>query len=94
MITELPERWKIRQDTDEEVCEWFREYDNTRSAKIDGSFKYLGFSQLSKEAILINSDGAECYIRITFDEFKKFVLNVKSENYSFIVEILDKLDIK
>lgn len=33
-------------------------------------------------------------IKITIDQFEEYVLNIKNENYNYLIELLNKLNIK
>jgi len=87
----LPKKWCIRQNTDQIVCDWFNKKFNLNAA-LNGSFKY------------INSDGWYCddnhdmeygdYTEITFEQFKRYVLNEKPEliNYTKLINMLKYID--
>lgn len=77
----IPEKWVIKQNTSEEVCQWFRQFGNTVTAKVSGYFKYLKyFNGVTSYETQIPND----YTEITLQQFKKHILKEKEMNKKII----------
>ena len=71
----LPEKWCIKQNVSDEVCNWFSKKRGTKTANIKGNWKYLCYNLKSEWESHFTSAITKEYKEITLEQFKKYVLN-------------------
>lgn len=73
----FPKYWCIKQNTDQIVCDWFEEHNDTSSARLEGNFIYLCFdSETNRATFQYNNDH---FTEITLEQFKKHILKMDNK---------------
>lgn len=70
----LPDVWKIKQSVSEEVCEWFRKFNNTNNARVDGLYTFLVYDSIINSTHFKGVTTSEDIPEITLEQFKRYVL--------------------
>ena len=77
IVEELPEKWRIRQNSSEDVCKWFNNFPNSKigGAFIGGGYEFLCFDSIKKETSYGYKSGIiKDYTEISLEQFQKLVL--------------------
>jgi hypothetical protein len=83
----LPKKWAILQSSNKEVCDWFRKKSHTKTARINGIYKYMCYNSITEESFFDTKVPAD-YVEITFEQFEKYALKEKTMEKRF-VEVID-----
>jgi len=86
-MKELPKKWAILQSSNKEVCDWFRKKSHTKTARINGIYKYMCYNSITEESFFDTKVPAD-YVEITFEQFEKYALKEKTMEKRF-VEVID-----
>lgn len=70
-LTKLPDKWYIKQNTSQIVCDWFNKRFN-KYAHLEGAMDYL-----RSDGIYANPDHVLGYQEISFEQFKNWILEPK-----------------
>lgn len=82
----LPEKWCIKQNISEVVCNWFEKNNKYgHKPQLKGTFKFLCYPEENSFYHIFSNEIPDGYTEITFDQFKKYVLNEKSLQYAVML---------
>lgn len=98
MIKKLPRNWCIRQNTHQNVCNWFnRKYDIQSFLK--GGYDYLSNRPVKDCNLVFQENIPEGFLEITYEEFEYFILNkkhlikTKPDDLSYLIDFLKQQQI-
>lgn len=90
----LPETWYIQltEENREDVEKWHRSLDKSRG-RVYNIGSYYGWEKTEASAWIPSSLPSGSNL-ITYNQFKKYVLNQQEENFSYLDKLLEKWNIK
>lgn len=98
MIKKLPRNWCIRQNTHQNVCNWFnRKYDI--QSFLEGGYDYLSNRPVKDCNLVFQTKIPEGFLEITYEEFEYFILNkehlikTKPDDLSYLIDFLKQKQI-
>lgn len=92
-MRKLPKNWCIKQNTHQDVCDWFNLKFDNNCYILDGGYTYLCNTSKNNYAFVLQNEIPDLYSEITYEEFKYHILNEpqiksESEDLTFLKDLL------